>query len=75
LKESLTLVAIGVIIGLAAAFVAGRFVATLLSGLASPAALGKLLATAVMVAVATVASYLPAKRASRVDPMVALHYE
>ena len=75
MRESMILVAIGVAIGLAIALGASRFVATLLFGLppTDPASLAA--AIAVMVLVSAFAGYLPARRASRVDPMVALHYE
>jgi predicted permease len=75
LRESLILVAIGVVVGLAVALSTGRFVATLLFGLAPTDAVTILTAVAIMIAVSTIAGYLPARRASRVDPMVALHYE
>jgi predicted permease len=75
MRESMLLVVIGVTIGLAAAIAAGQLVTTLLFGLA-PRDPGTILAaTAVMIAVSALAGYLPARRASRVDPMVALHYE
>jgi predicted permease len=75
LSESMILVAIGVAIGLAIAIGAGRLVASLLFGVVPNDALTMVLATIVMVLVAAVAGYLPAWRASRVDPMVALRYE
>jgi ABC-type antimicrobial peptide transport system permease subunit len=75
MRESMVMVVIGIVGGLAIAFASGRFVATLLFGLppTDPASLA--LAVGVMLLVSAVAGYLPARRASRVDPMVALHYE
>jgi predicted permease len=75
MSESMRLVAIGVAIGLAVAMAAGRLVSSLLFGLGATDAITILVATAVMVAVSALAGYLPARRASRVDPLVALHYE
>ena len=75
LWESMILVAIGVVIGVAVTLGAGRFVATLLFGLAPTDALSIVSATALMVAVAAFAGFLPARRAARVDPMVALRYD
>jgi predicted permease len=75
LRESMALVAIGVVIGTAVALGAGRFVASLLFNLAptDPATIAA--AAVVMIAVTVLAGYLPARTASRVDPMVALRYE
>jgi macrolide transport system ATP-binding/permease protein len=73
--ESMFLVAIGIGIGIAVALGAGQLVSTLLFGLPPsdvPSIAG---AIGVMVLVSAVAGYLPARRASRVDPMVALHYD
>ena len=66
---------IGGLIGLAAAYALGRAASSLLFGLggSDPLALGA--ATVVLTAVAFGAGYLPALRASRVDPMQALRYE
>jgi predicted permease len=79
MRESMILVVIGVVIGVAAgltiALTAKQFVAALLFGLAPTDAMTMLLAIGLMVLVSAVAGYLPARRASRVDPMVALHYE
>jgi predicted permease len=75
MRESFLLVAIGVILGVGATLAAGRLVATLLFGLAPTDMLTIALATAVMILVSGFAGYLPARRASRVDPMAALHYE
>jgi predicted permease len=75
LWESMLLVAIGVVIGVAVALGAGRLVTTLLFGLAPNDVMTVAAAVAVMLVVSAFAGYLPARRASRVDPMVALHYE
>jgi predicted permease len=75
MRESMVLVGIGIAAGLAVAIAASRLVATLLFGL-RPRDPGTILAaTAVMIGVAALAGFLPARRASKVDPMVALHYE
>jgi predicted permease len=75
MRESMTMVVVGVAIGLAGAFAASRFVATLLFGLAPTDPLTMGLAVSVMIVVSAFAGYLPARRAARVDPMVALRYE
>jgi predicted permease len=75
LVESMVLVAIGVGIGVAGSLAAGRFVSTLLFGLAPTDAVTIVAATTVMIAVSVLAGFLPARRASRVDPMVALRYD
>jgi len=71
----LAVVAIGVVVGLGAAIAAGGLVKTLLFGLPPTDALSIGTAILVMVSVSALAGYLPARRASRVDPMVALRYE
>jgi predicted permease len=75
LLESLILAVVGVVIGVGAALGLSRFLATLLFGLAPTDVLTIALAVAVMLAVSALAGYLPARRASRVDPMVALRYD
>ncbi|HEY2433251.1 MAG TPA: ABC transporter permease [Vicinamibacterales bacterium] len=75
MRESMVLVAIGVAAGLAIALLSSRLVTTLLYGLAPRDPLAMSAAIGVMIAVSALAGYLPARRASRVDPMVALHYE
>ena len=75
MRESLTLVAIGVLIGLATAWGAGRLTSSLLYGLSPTDVLTIGIASATMIAVSAFAAYLPARRASRVDPIAALHYE
>jgi predicted permease len=75
LREALLLALAGVAIGLAVALACGRLVESVLFGLSSydPLALG--LAAAAMIAAALLAGLLPARRATRVDPSVALRYE
>jgi predicted permease len=75
MRESLVLVVGGLAIGLAIAIGASRFVASLLFGVAAQDATTIAVAMLMMALVAAFAAYLPARRASRVDPMVALRYE
>ena len=75
MSESMMLVLLGIVVGLAAALAAGRLVTALLFGLAATDALSLVAATLVMLTVSSLAAYLPARRAARVDPLVALHYE
>jgi predicted permease len=75
LRESMFLVALGVVAGGIAAFFASSLVATRLFGVAPRDGVTILVAIAIMTMVAMAAAYLPARRASRVDPMVALRYE
>jgi predicted permease len=75
LRESMIMVAIGVTLGLAGALAAGRLIAAVLFGLEPNDVWTITAAIGLMAAVSLAAGYLPARRASRVDPMVALRYE
>ena len=74
-RQALFLVIVGVIIGLPVALATTRLISGMLFGLKPTDLLSISLATSLMIAVALLAGYLPARRASRVDPMVALRYE
>lgn len=75
LREALVLVLVGVAIGIPIALGALRLISSMLFGLKPTDPLTLAMAIAFMLAVAALAAYLPARRASRVDPMVALRYE
>jgi predicted permease len=75
LRETFLLVAVGIAIGIPAAFAAGRLVQSTLVGLAVFDPLTLVISTFVLSAVAAVAGYVPARRASRVDPLQALRCE
>jgi predicted permease len=75
LREAMLLVTSGVVIGLPLTFAATRFVATRLYGVSAIDPLTMTAATGLMLGVAAVAGFLPARRAARVDPVVALRYE
>ena len=75
LRQGLMLVAIGVVLGAAAAFALARVIVSQFFGV-KPTDPATFLAAAVLVlAVACLACYAPARRAMRVDPIVALRYE
>ena len=73
--QGLRLVVTGVAIGLAAAFVLTRVMATLLFGVSATDPMTFVTISFVLVSVAVLASYIPALRATRVDPMFALRYQ
>jgi predicted permease len=75
LRETLWLVVIGLALGLAAASAATKLVEGLLFGLEATDTLTMALAALLLLAVATLAGWLPARRAARVDPMAALRHE
>ena len=75
IRESMILVLAGVLLGLVGVFAASRPIANLLFGLAPADPMTIAAAIVVMLLLSPVAAYLPARRASRVDPMVALRCE
>jgi predicted permease len=75
LKEAFVLVAAGIAVGLPAALASSRLVASSLSGLAADDPLTVGMATVTMLACALLAAWIPARRASRIDPMIALRQD
>ncbi len=75
LRETLTVIALGVAIGVPAALAASRFISRLLFGLAPTDPVTIAAAVVVLAIVAILAGYLPARRAARIDPLIALRHE
>jgi putative ABC transport system permease protein len=73
--EALTMSALGVIFGVAGALIVTRAIRSLLFTVSASDPLSFTATIVLLVAVAMLASYLPAIRATRVDPVVALRYE
>jgi len=74
-SQGVRVAAVGAVLGALAGLVAGRVLSSLLYGVSPRDPLVLIVAALVPVVVAAVASYLPARRASRVDPVVALRAE
>ncbi|HWN97777.1 MAG TPA: FtsX-like permease family protein, partial [Blastocatellia bacterium] len=75
MRETMVVVVAGLAIGLVAAIATLRLVKSMLFGLAPTDPVSISVAVVLMIMVAALAGYLPARRAARVDPMVALRYE
>jgi putative ABC transport system permease protein len=74
-RQGMKLVAIGVGLGLAAAWIMTRFIASLLYGVSATDAPTFLLVAASLLPITWLACYLPARRATRIEPMLALRHE
>src|SRR5438132_5834788 len=75
LREVLALVAAGLLIGMAAALATSKFVASFLFGMTPNDPLALTLGVSTLLTAALLAAYVPARQASRIDPMVALRHD
>lgn len=75
LRESLVTVAFGILAGAPAALALTKFVRSMLFGVTPADTVSFAAALLLMIAVTAIAAWVPARRAARVDPMVALRYE
>jgi ABC-type antimicrobial peptide transport system permease subunit len=75
MRQTLSLVGIGIAIGIPVALAAARLIASQLYGLKPYDPLTLVLAALTLAGVGLVAGYVPARRATKVDPLMALKYE
>jgi predicted permease len=75
LRETMILVTLGIVIGMPVAYVLSRYVTSQLYGVSPTDVSTGLAALAVLAAVAAISGFLPARRASSIDPLTALRHE
>jgi predicted permease len=75
LREGMTLVVLGASLGLAGAIALSRLLVSFLYGISATDATTLTATAAVLVIVAFIANFIPARRATRVDPIIALRYD
>jgi ABC-type antimicrobial peptide transport system permease subunit len=75
MRQGLTLAAIGLVLGLAASVAATRLLTTMLFAVKPYDALTYLAVAALLGVVAVAATYIPARKALKVDPLIALRQE
>jgi ABC-type antimicrobial peptide transport system permease subunit len=75
LREVFVLAVVGLVISVPAALAGSRFVESFLYGMTPNDPFSVLLAAATLLAATLTASYVPARKASRIDPVIALRHE
>jgi putative ABC transport system permease protein len=75
LSQGMALVIGGLAVGIVASLAAARVMASMLYGISATDPVVMSLAASLLALVALAACYLPARRATRIDPIIALHYE
>ncbi len=74
-RRSALIMGAGIVAGLVVAFLLVRFITAFLYGVNPTSPLAFVAMAVVLAAVGALASYIPTRRAAKVDPMMALHYE